>query len=827
MQWVGCHRRAWGLVAAAVGLLLAAPAQAIVLFPDDTTPAAVLPSNDVVGRWSTNASCVVVDPNYILTTRHQNGGVGSTIVIGTASYTVAQEIDNGSVDMRLLRITNLDGTPANLATYTQVYTGTNEASASMTFAMGGYGKGRGTTLLNSSGAAYGYNWDSSGNTTLRWGANVVDGTSTSTGTYNSNILVAYFNSPDDPSHVAHEAAVAQYDSGGGWFVDVSADGSGDWRLIGLMEGAQHVNDLQSWFDPADYFFAVRVGSYASWVNTTLGRSLWNTNHGGNWSTGAWTNGAPNGQDKYAILGDVLTGNSTLTLDTSVTLGTLWIDSTRNYTLNRTGTSGLIFDSTIGPALLNVSGATAAHTISAPVTVNSPLTIMQRSAGALTFSGGLNGAANITKTGAGTLVLSAPGSFGGTLSVAQGLLRLTSSGALGAGGVTLSGGSLNVRSTGGWTLTNALSATADATLTVDGTGGATGLTFAFGQLSLNGDHTFTTTSTSGCAVAVTGQATLTGATTGAIVKTASADLRLTGGLTFSTGSLTKIGSGAMTLSGPQAYGAGGVPATLNASAGTVNFDSDAGPAGSRYGLNVNAAGAGAVNFRATQHLAGLTLTDSATASVATNGATVVVTNALSIGSAAKLDLKDNDLVVNYAGATPLKIIEGWIKAGAGSRDFQGVLQYNGSSGITSSAAAGNHLATALGLRDCAFNLGLGSLPALTDLEGVPVDPSAVVVKYTYYGDLNLDGKVNVDDYNIFAHYITHDPGPTYTTWMTGDLNYDGRIDVNDYNLFTYGYSHQDVVLSTDEQILDLNFAPEPATLAFLALGAAALLRRRAA
>jgi Tol biopolymer transport system component len=180
--------------------------------------------------------------------------------------------------------------------------------------------------------------------------------------------------------------------------------------------------------------------------------------------------------------------------------------------------------------------------------------------------------------------------------------------------------------------------------------------------------------------------------------------------------------------------------------------------------------------------------------------------------AKLDLGSGNLVFDYAGAgdDPLAAVQAWIKAGAGSRDFQGVYNYDGTGGITSAAAQASHLNTALGLRDNGFNLGLGSIPVMTSVDGVPVDLSSVVVKYTYYGDLDLNGKVNVDDYNLFAYYISpsHNPGPNYTTWMTGDLNYDGKIDVNDYNLFTYGYSHQQGgVLSEGELILGLPLVAE--------------------
>jgi hypothetical protein len=48
-------------------------------------------------------------------------------------------------------------------------------------------------------------------------------------------------------------------------------------------------------------------------------------------------------------------------------------------------------------------------------------------------------------------------------------------------------------------------------------------------------------------------------------------------------------------------------------------------------------------------------------------------------------------------------------------------------------------------------------------------------YTYGGDANLDGKLNVDD------YIKIDTGIAsgLTGWSNGDFNYDGKVNIDDY------------------------------------------------
>src|SRR5581483_7536640 len=96
-------------------------------------------------------------------------------------------------------------------------------------------------------------------------------------------------------------------------------------------------------------------------------------------------------------------------------------------------------------------------------------------------------------------------------------------------------------------------------------------------------------------------------------------------------------------------------------------------------------------------------------------------------------------------------------------------YNGGTwdgfGIISSTVAGAP-ATALGYANAA-ELGI------TTFDGQPVDDSAVLVKYTFKGDANLDGKVDVSDLGRLAT-----GWQTSQNWTGGDFNYDGLVDVSD-------------------------------------------------
>ena len=69
-------------------------------------------------------------------------------------------------------------------------------------------------------------------------------------------------------------------------------------------------------------------------------------------------------------------------------------------------------------------------------------------------------------------------------------------------------------------------------------------------------------------------------------------------------------------------------------------------------------------------------------------------------------------------------------------------------------------------------------------------SDTVVTYTYTGDANIDGKINVDDYGRidFAAPIT------IQSYYNGDFNYDGKINVDDYGIIDFNISIQGPQLS---------------------------------
>src|SRR5205823_5591177 len=78
---------------------------------------------------------------------------------------------------------------------------------------------------------------------------------------------------------------------------------------------------------------------------------------------------------------------------------------------------------------------------------------------------------------------------------------------------------------------------------------------------------------------------------------------------------------------------------------------------------------------------------------------------------------------------------------------------------------------------------GEQTALWD--GQTVDSNSVLVKYTYGGDANLDGKINVDDYGR----IDFNSSLAVAGWFNGDFNYDDKINVDDYGIIDFNVGIQ--------------------------------------
>jgi autotransporter-associated beta strand protein len=98
-------------------------------------------------------------------------------------------------------------------------------------------------------------------------------------------------------------------------------------------------------------------------------------------------------------------------------------------------------------------------------------------------------------------------------------------------------------------------------------------------------------------------------------------------------------------------------------------------------------------------------------------------------------------------------------------------------------------------------------------------SQVIVAYTYYGDANVDGKVNALDFNAVATNFGAAGGKI---WSQGDFNYDGFVNTLDFNSLAANFN-QSIAIPAAPALGTL--VPEPASVALLA-GLMCLTRRRA-
>lgn len=408
--------------------------------------------------------------------------------------------------------------------------------------------------------------------------------------------------------------------------------------------------------------------------------LWNVDADGVWSlAGNWSGGIPGVVGDSAIFGSTITAPRTVTLDSARTISQVTLSSAQAYTIG--GASTLTLDGGANPA--TVMDDLGSHTIAAPVSLNTNLSVsVANAADTLTMSGvvgNASGTRTITKTGPGTLVLSNTNTYGpaaggvGTI-LSAGRVRVGANGALGAGDLSVTDNAMLQAGATGLNVPNAVAIAAGKTLTVDPDLGTLQLSGAITELASAGALTKISAGT----LILSGANTNTGATTvaagtlqlgnggtsgtvagpianaGAVVFNRSDDWTLPGPIS-GTGTVTQAGTGNTTLGADSTFTGQTV-----ISAGTLTLGSALALQGST--LNYNNQG-GTLGFG--------TLT-AATLANLTGAQNLALENTLAGGVV--LSIGGNGQNVNYTGV--LSGPGGVTKLGAGTFAVNNAHTYTG-------------------------------------------------------------------------------------------------------------------------------------------------------
>ncbi|MBC8106574.1 MAG: hypothetical protein H7Z14_08295, partial [Anaerolineae bacterium] len=179
-----------------------------------------------------------------------------------------------------------------------------------------------------------------------------------------------------------------------------------------------------------------------------------------------------------------------------------------------------------------------------------------------------------------------------------------------------------------------------------------------------------------------------------------------------------------------------------------------------GGHVNMASAGAKSF------SNLLVQLNGRLSLAPGGDKLLKLATFFVGDAGAIDLNDNGLLLDYTGASPGAFVQSRINTARAGGAWTG-------SGITSSAAKNaNPKNTTLGVLEASEFKSIYGPSAM--FAGETIDSTAVLVKYTYYGDVDFNGVVDFDDYSrIDAGFTNHRTG-----WLNGDVDGNGIVDFDD-------------------------------------------------
>jgi hypothetical protein len=241
-------------------------------------------------------------------------------------------------------------------------------------------------------------------------------------------------------------------------------------------------------------------------------------------------------------------------------------------------------------------------------------------------------------------------------------------------------------------------------------------------------------------------------------------------------------------------AGDGSTTINVNRGTVPINTNFGIGGVNVTLNVNNAGA-EVELAGAQTLKQANVGEGATLDLLADSAMYQFGSLNLAGDdepTGEVDINGNavlfDEVVAFGpDGDPLQTVAAQIANAyhAGAWDQPG---------ITSSLADASNFGIGFARASDIFT----SFPAM--FMGVEVGPNDILIRHTRYGDANLDGTTNLQDFNRLAGNF----GASTILWSSGNFNYDPVVNLLDFNRLAGNFGQSAAPdLDEPEDLLDMS------------------------